>query len=525
MKAGRWALLGLSALSLVQGCGDSERSAGPESVDADRSGAAGGAPASGGTANGGTANGGTANGGTANGGTANGGTANGGGSGGKGSGGTSASGTGGAIAGAASGGTSAEAGESGSGAPGVGGADDDGGAGGSSGMAGGGTGGAAPSNVHCAPAAANWTPLDQDISTPCYGDDFVHGLPNALNVSIRDLVLPTPTVPGEKYAVSVRHDGGGPIDLELWGADSECGVVGELLWWSPFASGTLCAEFTPNAAYSHLFYVYRQNRDTNYLFTTEEILVCPSGTCAGGVDGQGLEPGAPPLAGPTLVYERTDGSSASYGYEIEVGRYGHLNLIREGSAQPDGTPNPIASGVFRMPKDDPFGDAWYCVGQGSTITMDSEDASRFSVSLKNLTRLPACQAGSGTISISSVDARSDITSSFGQLSGSDLSSDLDCFDKDCTLRFFSPNNYRWLYLKAAESVGNYFEPTLTPTAVSDVFVFGVSSTSLPLITCSSSGVITYDPDGTTSVELDSLAESFTCPGEPAVPGELEFTTL
>lgn len=381
----------------------------------------------------------------------------------------------------------------------------------------------APSGMHCAPGEVNTA---FDFGSSCREARFEHGLPNPQNVGILDFALPAPTVAGERFALSVRHDGGGPVDIEIWGADGECGVARELLWWGPLVDGTQCSEFTPSAEYPHLFYVYRPRGEGNYVSARLEVAVCRGGSCPGGVDGQGLEPGGPSLIGPPLTYEYGGGLANPHGYDLTIGGQGRFWLVRAGSRQPKGTPNPLARGVFRMPPDDPFGDAWYCVGEGSSLTESAEETNRLTLSLKNLTRLPVCPLGDGSASFSTEALTAEITSSFSLLAGSELRTNARrCDGPFCSFRFSSALHIRRFYLRAAASVGTP-TPTSTPTDVSEAFiVVQVNDPATLFLTCASSGTISYGHQGTTHVELGQMSETLRCPGEPIADDELEFTTF
>jgi hypothetical protein len=504
------AALGM-ALMLAPGCGDSES-------DDDADGAAGDAGAS--ATDGGSAGTRAASGGQAESGSGP--------SAGKSSGsaGASAGGTAtGGKSGGNEGGTGAEGAES-AGGSGTAGSPTSG-SGGS-----GGSGGAAVVGMHCEPGEVIAT-FTSDIDNPCYGDRWSHGLPNASDVQLSDFRLDTPAAAGERMAVSVRTDGLGPFNVELWGTNAECGVAEELLWWGPMVEGIQCAEFTPTSTYSHLLYVYRKLRNESYSFSAPELALCQGGSCPGGADGEGLEPGGT-LEGPPPIYNRTGSEFLRHGFDLELGAFARMVLLMDDYKQPRGTTNQITRGFVRMQADDPFGDAWYCVGEGSTyLESEDEEEDTASVSLKNLTRLPDCDAlpGSSSIEITLADFVADITSSL-DLAGTGISADAqECWGdyRYCTFRFHETDStllwgYRWLHLTPAASVGDNFEPTAVPTDVSEARLFFEPNPGDPLrITCATAGSITYDPENTTSIELDPASDYFACPGEPVENDTFEFS--
>jgi hypothetical protein len=207
-------------------------------------------------------------------------------------------------------------------------------------------------------------------------------------------------------------------------------------------------------------------------------------------------------------------------------------LLVDGDKQPRGTANPVASGFLRMHADDPFGDAWYCVGEGSTyLESEDEEEDTATVSLENLTRLPACVPGSSSVAIALEDFTAEITTSLPGLAGSGIRADeLSCVGTYCVFRFYETDDtlalwgYRWLHLTPAASVGDYFEPTRTPTDLAAATLFFQPEPGDPFsITCANAGSITYDPEGSSSIALESAGDYFACPGEPVENDEFEFS--
>jgi hypothetical protein len=397
-----------------------------------------------------------------------------------------------------------------------------------------GSGGAANSAMHCTPGEPKPTYPSAEV-VPCYGDYYTHDLPNPYDINLRDFHLDAPAVGGEPFAFSTRTAGIGPFEIEIWGANEECGQAEELLWTGPMVNGIQCGEFTPAKTYTHLLYVYRKMRNQSYSFSMPELALCPNGSCPSGAAGEGRTPGQE-LAGVPFVYAVTDYSPRN-AFELRLGTYGNLVAFVDGTKAPSGMPTRIKQGVLRLHEDDPFGDGWYCIGEGSTITATAESATfahdaTMKVSLENLTKLPACSTltGSGTASIAlseSGDTLDTITSSFSAFSGSDfIVNRRDCIGTDCSFDFDPPDGrlmLRYLFLKAEASVGSFFEPTGVPTPVTDAILFTQSDTGELTIACASSGTITYDPTTMTSIELNGMP-TVHCPGEPVSVDHFDFTT-
>ncbi len=382
--------------------------------------------------------------------------------------------------------------------------------------------------MHCTPGVTRPT-YPSDSVTPCYGGD--HHLPNPENAEVDDFLLDAAAVPGQKFAVSTTHAGSGPFAVEIWGANDECGVAERLLWWGPMVNGTQCGEFTPPDAYTHLLYVYRKLEDRDYGFSTPELTLCEGGSCPSGPTGEGLEPGKE-LTGAPFVYEDSTAQLPN-GYILRLGAPGKLLLFVDGAKADPGTPNIVTQGLLRSGPDDPFGDAWYCVGAGSTI-IDNPPADVFSrhtytVSLKNLTKLPSCAtlAGNGTATVFMDDAGADITSSVSAFVGTRLDIyQAACSGQRCTF-LWKPSDRndgkRFAYLDLAPS-DDPLDPMGPAVDVTGADLFMQNDGQPLTIACSQSGTLSHDPAGTTTLSLDSL-KSLACPGEAVTVGSFEFTTI
>ncbi|MEI9942446.1 MAG: hypothetical protein WDO69_34960 [Pseudomonadota bacterium] len=395
---------------------------------------------------------------------------------------------------------------------------------------------AGETGAHCQPGKTIQT-YPYDVDNPCYGDNFAYHLPNAENIQLEDFRLDTPTTAGERFAFSVRHVGIGPFEIEIWGTHEQCGVAKELLWRGPMITGIQCGEFVPSDSYSHLLYVYRKQTDDSYSFSMPELTLCTAGSCPAGVQGQGREPQVAVTPAP-LIYEKPHVGQDFKSFDLGLDIYGHAILMLEGAKQPKGTPNKLKQGVLRMGPDDPFGDAWYCVGKDSTVVEVDNDPGAFeyvtyTVSLKNLTRLPNCGTmhGTGTASfVITQGSDATITSSFSDLTNAmPYAEDQSCSGTNCSFLVSdsqSGDPKRWLFVTPVKSVGDYFMPTAVPTGIADAILFNRPDPTLPLeISCSQAGTLSYNPADTTTLSLESMSDYFACPGEPVDDDQLEFSTL
>jgi hypothetical protein len=396
-------------------------------------------------------------------------------------------------------------------------------------------GSAGDTGAHCQPGEVTQTVLN-DLDQPCYGDRLAFHLPNAANIQVEDFRLDVPTTAGERFAFSVRHVGSGPFEIEIWGAHELCGVADELLWRGPMKTGIQCGELVPTKSYSHLLYVYRKQKDVSYSFSMPELTLCNAGSCPTGEEGQGLEPNVPVTPAP-LVYEDATVGQDTRSFDLGLDVYGHAILMVDGPKQPKGTPNNITQGVLRMAPYDRFGDAWYCVGKGSTVVEVVNDPGIFqtvthAVSLKSLTRLPTCatKAGTGKAAFVVTQSGTTFTCSFTDLAPTmPYAQEQSCVGSSCKFLIAdveSDGPKRWLFVTPVKSVGSYYMPTATPTSIADAILFNRRDPTLPLqISCSQSGSLTYNPADTTSLSLEAMSDYFACPGESLDDDHLDFTTL
>lgn len=303
-----------------------------------------------------------------------------------------------------------------------------------------------PASAACTPGVGTGPLADTEVS--CNESATAFGVPNGVACYGKTYVLPKPLVVGADNALSFVLTGWGPYNFELWGSTNTLCKAEELLWWGPFGAGTQCAQFRPSRAYTHILFVYRQMYSANYSFATPSTMMCPGGTCPMGTTGTGKLT-ATPLTAPVGNYELGRTDRLIYGLDMDLGRTGRATVSWTGAIPPKkvNEAQPLSAGVFRMPATDPFGDAWYCTGDGSTLTevrKDNFSTSSFQFSMRGVTRLGECEETAGTASISASIYLSsttgtyfaaDIAGTISAWNGINMVASPDCYGSACNMRF------------------------------------------------------------------------------------------
>lgn len=386
----------------------------------------------------------------------------------------------------------------------------------------GGTGGTPVEGQHCeGGVVVGESAFLGGVATNCYEDRLEYDLPNPIDTSIRSIAMPTPLEAGVASAISLGISGGGPVEMELWGTDGECGAAKELLWRNDLSARIHCAEFTPAMSHSHVLLVTRQFADSNYLFQITGIGLCSGGSCAE-PNGTGVS------AGETLTATQRGylygGDGLYKGYAATLGVWGRLFML--GDASPgEGDTMEIATGLFKAPTPfEPYGDAYYCIGAGSTVTRNADDEG-FEVSLRNITRLGSCEevSGNGTLTLTRTNDESELTSTLEPLNFTDDIVNGSCSGTMCDWSLSEAPKFVWIDYWAAEDLGNYSEPTLVESAVTQAAIFHQLDDDAPLeLACGSVGTTYYDHDGTTTLQVDNLSDFTSCPGEPIDDDSYDF---
>jgi len=341
------------------------------------------------------------------------------------------------------------------------------------------------------------------------------GVPNFDSTWIQDLPLTTPLVPGEPYAITLSPSNDWMRgQIEIWGSDEACGVD-ELLWYGDMDGRVQCVELMPTRPHSRLQFVSRRlEPGGSFSAGVAPVVLCPGGSCPAGSDGHPLEAGVT-LEPKVGAYALNCTGAEVPGLSCETGVLGQLLLIDEPGAT-DPTYEDFASGVFRLPPNDPYGDAWYCIGGGSRL-LEADDHSRFDLHLAEISKLPPCEGGSSTASFEwmSSDSSVTVTSDVAELAGADLDRESRCFENRCRFSFYD---------SVARSVTHLFVTLdgkiVDANASIDLQVleaawFTVPSTGSPVRrACSTSGVLHYDYGASSSLELDAIGDFVSCPGEP-----------
>ena len=95
--------------------------------------------------------------------------------------------------------------------------------------------------------------------------------------------LVEPMKAGQRYSFSVSLANTGYTgDVELWGANAECGAGLEKLYTEPFASKVYCAEVHPAGDYTYVLFVRQRTGLGSGSFsaqTFDDFVACPTGQC------------------------------------------------------------------------------------------------------------------------------------------------------------------------------------------------------------------------------------------------------
>lgn len=356
------------------------------------------------------------------------------------------------------------------------------------------------------------------------------GIPNGASTSATTFVLPSPMVSGADNAFSFVLTGAGPYNFEVWGTDTPCKAE-ELLWWGPFGAGTQCAQFKPSKPYANILFVHRQMYSASYVFVTPSWTLCPGGSCPGGTTGTGKQSDAP-LTAPLGNYVLNGLDRVGGGWEVFLGHSGRMTVAAQGDIKQAGVAQPLSAGVFRMPSTDPYGDAWYCIGEGSTLTQIPEDIGIKGVqfSLRGITRLGECGDVPGTESLSAMITPSsttgtyfagDLTGTIPSWTGSNFAASVSCSGVECNLRFRgSPQQH---FIHATTSTAPDGGDPKPITVVSATWLVQADSTKPFAMACSKSGSLTYSRDSTNKFELSKMSTPRACPGTPVANSSLDFT--
>ncbi len=393
--------------------------------------------------------------------------------------------------------------------------------------------GGLPPGAACTPGVGTGPLSPNEIS--CTNDGITFGVPNGDVVYGKTYVLPSPLIPGADNALSFEMSGWGPFNFELWGTNTPgpaC-TAEELLWWGPFVSGTQCAQFKPSKAFTHLLFVYRQMYSvTPYAFSMPSAKMCPGGTCPLGTTGTGKLSDAP-ISGPIGNYQINRYTRIALGWEMTFGRSGRTTLSWLGDVKPAGQAQPLSAGVFRMPATDPYGDAWYCIGDGSTLTQIQVSGSFKGVqlALRGVTRLGECgeTPGSGSLSatVSNIPQTSnfttDISGTISSWAGTALVTNQYCSGAFCSFRFRGASQSHFLHLSTMET--NLAAGTMGPVPITAATWLVQESTTQPFsMACSSEGTLnSMDSDDSAIIQLAKVTSPKACPGTPITNDRLDLT--
>jgi hypothetical protein len=349
------------------------------------------------------------------------------------------------------------------------------------------------------------------------------GVPNFDNAWLQDLLLTAPLVPGQPYAITLSPPNNWMKgQIEIWGSDDACSVD-ELLWYGDMDGRAQCVELMPTRPHARLQFVSRRlTPGGSFLAGSGPVVLCPGGSCPAGSDGHPLAPGVT-LEPPIGAYALECTGAEVRGRSCETGVLGQLLLIDEPGAS-DPMYRYFASGVFRLPPNDPYGDAWYCIGGGSRL-LEADDHSRQDIHLAGISKLPPCQGGTGTASFDWVRSAStvSVTSDVTELAGTDLRRKSRCFLNRCRFSFYDSVARSVTHLFVTLD-GNVVDASgSVDLQVLEAAWFTVPATGSPVRrACSTSGVLHYDYGASSSLELDAIGDFMSCPGEPVAETTLDL---
>jgi hypothetical protein len=367
------------------------------------------------------------------------------------------------------------------------------------------------------------TPYPSPVNN-CYLWEETHqGIPNIDNVSFRSIHLPTPTTPGEPYALSLGMKSAGSDEtVELWGTDATCGNVQELLWWGPFRAGEICTEFKATHVFSDLLMVWRPLWSNDATGEHDTITFCPTGTCGAARDGKGLGLDGTTLDAPVGAYEVNAGIlPGPLDFNAKVG-FAWMHIKGQQSLALGGTAA-VDTGYFRMQTSEGFDDAWYCTGAGSSFTWLQKKRAHFDFAA--LSRLADCKhasGGTGTATFSSkatLGAAVMVSDMPALADANAMIASGGCFKgapaAPCSIAYAFSDGRPELRLHAFQSLttrmqGQDLIQDFTDTAL----LVMPKDYGSPQIACAGQGSVTFAADGSTSVSLSQITPFSGCPGQP-----------
>ncbi|MEP6653508.1 MAG: hypothetical protein ABJA82_09135 [Myxococcales bacterium] len=187
-----------------------------------------------------------------------------------------------------------------------------------------------------------------------------------------------------------------------------------------------------------------------------------------------------------------------------------------------------------MPATDPFGDAWYCAGEGSTLTEVRKDngfTSSLQFSMRGVTRLGECGETAGTASISASIYPSsttgtyfaaDITGTISAWNGTDMVASPNCYGSACNMRFRNAGQEHFVHVQT--TLTDISLDTMGPTSVTSAVWLVQPSTTQPFaMACSSEGTLNYKSNEPSTLQLAKVTSPRSCPGTPIANARLDFT--
>lgn len=400
---------------------------------------------------------------------------------------------------------------------------------GGSGAGGAGTGGSAaePDNAHC---SNDWAIIPGDQGFDCEEAPVIYGIPNGDGVLFDRYTLPAPMVAGEPYTFSIGINFDGvPSTYEIWGTDKHCGLPLELLAWSEASNNTYCTTFTPTSAHGEVIVVMRALHSGNYLFSPSSIAFCGAGgSCPAAVTGQARAPGVTLDAPLGDYHQKTTVSSSILTRDYFVGGLGRA-VLRVAAGGSDDVPSVIEQGLFRLPATDPYGDGWYCIGAGSTITRSSATEDE-KLELRNITRASCPAPSSDSLKIDTTAGNETATSSIPELIPAEILPwySLDCRYTACRLYYAGASEIDVkvsfeLAMDIGSNASGATPKTTEPVGFVNAFLITAPADGSAMrYTCGTSGSVAIDIEKY-ALEVSDFGAFKMCPGDPIDNDSLDFT--
>lgn len=292
----------------------------------------------------------------------------------------------------------------------------------------------------------------------------------------------------------------------------------------------------PAEQYTSLLMVWRELRG-ELGASWDTVTFCSEGSCGENGHGLGISADRPVLDAPIGPFEGS-GRIARGPLAPSIPVYQGYVRLRGPDEAVIGQEVPVSAGYFRLSTEyaQPFNDAWYCTGAGSTFTYLEEKSDNLddyaSFAFENVTELARCPAQSGPYHLNyTIGAVRQITNVDTDLPG--FSTEVaDASVGDCdraNRRSLCFQEFDYETQPETKVFGFTVPGAADDTGVvtfTDVAIVQMTDTG-PRAACATSGTVTFMDDNSMVFEFSGVTDWQTCgQGQPATPssfhGELEF---